>query len=404
MLLSDFFKLMYRMIRKNRLLFLLWCMLQLISFYLIIWTFYNYQERNQSIWQYQKYMKWKQGETINVEIRIPGLMPEDSYIENVADFLAHCDQSDGIKKAGAYAYRNDYFAQFPYEAPAAQQDGLVDLLYISAGVQDFCDLSVARYDSSIAQKYKDKIPVLVGAAYQEAEIGDILCGMDAQYVVVGVLNKGATWYDTDPLYTTDRSTKVLDHHLVARVPGDLPDFCTGNAFHNIYIQCQKGKTQQVKKELVKQLQKKGLIGIVKTPVELIQEYKDSYVQDYTFVRNVALMCLLISFISGAAIQFLIVQKQSYTFTVYYINGIDKKYFLRVYAVVTVFLTVGVYLLSFVIGTQGIAAVQKYDKMVYLTQTFPWGGVVCVVEMIAFFIISFYSIRKMQYNINKEVTI
>lgn len=404
MLLSDFFKLMYRMIRKNRLLFLLWCMLQLISFYLIIWTFYNYQERNQSIWQYQKHMKWKQEETINVEIRIPGLMPEDSYIEDVADFLAHCGRSNDIKKAGAYAYSNDCFARFPYETQVSQQEGLVDLLYISAGVQDFCDLSIAQYDGSIAEKHKDKIPVLAGAAYQEAKLGDILDGTEGQYVVVGTLNKGATWYDADPLYTTDRCTKVLDQLFVAKLPGDLPVSCTGNAFHNIYILCQKGKTQQVKNELVKQLQKKGLIGIVKTPVELIQEYKDSYVQDYTFVRNVALMCLLISFISGAAIQFLIVQKQSYTFTVYYINGIDKKYFLRIYAVVTVFLTAGVYLLSFVIGTQGIAAVQKYDKMVYLTQTFPWGGVVCVVEMIAFFIISCHSIRKMQYNINKEVTI
>lgn len=397
MLIKDFFRIVIRIIKENKLLFVLWMILQMISFYLIMWTLYNYQEANQSIWQYQNALHWNLEETIHVEIRIPGIMPEDSYMENTQQFAESCQNSPIINKIGIFAYSNDYCNDFSYKQNTTDisEEGIVDFLYIDIGSRDLCCLEVDQYDAEMEVQNRDKIPVLAGANYTDASIGDVFHGVENEYIVVGTLKENAIWYSNQPMQS-ENGNICLDSMFVAYLPTQMPLSYLANGFNNIYICCDKNKIQDAKKTIMQLLSDNGLIGIVKTSNEIIDDYIAESKEDFSFVRDIAIMCLLISILSGISIQFLIVHKQKYSLAVYVTNGLKQKYIVSIYGTIIVVITVFIYLLTSFLCKIGIHITQELNLKIYHYQTIPLGSAICIMEIMIFIMIVYFVISRLRY--------
>lgn len=397
MLINDFFRMMHRIIKENKLLFNLWMILQLISFCLILWTLYNYLDMNQCIWQYKTMLQWNLKETIHVEIRIPGIMPEDSYIEDAKQFIEDCNNDKIINKIGVFSHYNDFCDDFPYQQVSQElsEDGLLDFFCLDSGCQDLCDLKINEIDEEYITENPNKIPILAGSDYKEAKIGDCFHGAKDEYIVVGTLKENAEWFSNHPMQSKDGNIP-LNSMLVVLLPYQMPVNNLANGFNNIYINCEKKSLKEVKEQIMKLLSNNGLIGIVETADEVIDNYITNAKEDFDFVRNIAIMCMFITVLSGIAIQFLIVQKQKYSLAVYFINGLKQKYIIAVFGMIDIIINVFVYLLSSLICKMLIIIFQEYDPYIYIYQTMVFGFVPCILEMVILIMVTCQIIYRLQY--------
>ncbi len=382
MLISDFCSGIARIIKKSRLILLLYLSLQLITFFLILWTIYNYQQLNSVVSDYENDFMWNRDNTINIEIRVPGLLDNEAYDKTVRKFLCDISSNDKTGNIGMYAYSNDYCKDYPYSEcySESEMDNMVDFLYLSQNAINLNQLNIDVIDYNLVNDASSSIPVIAGADYTEAEIGDKLSGQNYNYIVVGKLKKNCEWFSDSPVSPIFGRTS-LDRRFVALMGEVLPLDCIANSFSNIYIESDDTKTtiDYIKNKLSDY----GIIAIVKTSKSIIDEYKSDNNEEYSYLRQMAVLCLFVSLVAGVAIHTLLVDYHKYTLAVSYICGMKKKYIFMMYESVMIIINIVSFFVDWILLKMNFIGVDMIRPDIFITDTTSLSSGVCFILMLIY---------------------
>lgn len=361
-------------------------MMNVVALYLLQWAVLNYASVMGDIHIYKSMIQWPLTETVNIQVRIPGIDIDDDYADNVLHFVNELNTNEEILLAGMYGVFQERINRM--DSLNMYQNMDVEIFSISPSIQDLCNLKL----SETVPIENGCIPVYVGSDYDNIPLGTHfkLLNREGDFVVAGRIKKGSRWLGTLPFYGENMDFS-LDSMFLIEDTGWLNLWDVPGFYNSIYVRCKTDDFNDVQQFIYNSSCENNIMCITTTAQDSIKELKASNKEEIEYVTWMSIYCLILCLFSIVVTQMMFIKKQSYNIAVQLAYGYRRKWFIHIIWIVCFFQYLLAFLISFLIFKPNLAEssiVELYGKTVL-----PSLGIIILIETMFIYILLRWMINR-----------